>query len=490
MGVIFFWGIAVPIFRLNDNCYSLARTLSASRFVVAIDPSLVSSTTRWPSPVAKAIVTISFAREKGKGMSAVWNLSRFAGLTISRKKRRPAKRPLRPEPLESRLMMCADLAIAPAGMNAGGDSDIRMSLRNGDSFIQTAPANDGSPEILSAYLGAVDVRFPQALANVSGSDQQPGDEGMPIVLSVQVDAATLAPEDFAVTTSSGAVMTPSAVTLSPADEADELRTILLTGPLGSADDLPTNVEIVGSVLSVAGEELVGLASEVTTADNGPSLVLALVDPGEVSDDGEATPTRIQTTWQGGVTGRFGRPIGIRQLRGIRIIDVNGDLHAPIGFEDRGDNDNHLVLIVPPGVTPAGVAVREGTLFDPTNQPNPETAVEITGTIVLEEESNSESSPRGVMGPRQLLRRLRAGVRRAPIVAIEPPDARDGFVSRPIGDHERGMADTPMFEGERLLPRDVDVVFEQQMNSPENEAPSAQAPPERPAHRLVYVRRLR
>ena len=60
-----------------------------------------------------------------------------------------------------------------------------------------------SAEILSAYLGAVDVRFPKALENVSGSPQVVGDDGMPLVMSVQVDASTLSPEDFAITTASG-----------------------------------------------------------------------------------------------------------------------------------------------------------------------------------------------------------------------------------------------------------------------------------------------
>ncbi|MGF1580710.1 MAG: haloalkane dehalogenase [Gemmataceae bacterium] len=248
------------------------------------------------------------------------------------------------------------------------------------------PADPNEPEILSAYLGAVDVRFPRQLENVSGADQAIGDDGMPIVLSVQVDASTLDPEDFEITTEPGAKTVPSAVTLAPAEEDDELRTILLTGPLGSENDLPVSVEIVGSVLSVDGEELQGLTSEVTTNENGPSLVLALVDPAETDADGnETTPARIQMTWQGGVTGRFGTSIGLKELLKIWIIDENGDAHRPVGFEDLGDNDNHLVLLVPEGVTPVSVEVEAGTLYDPTNQPNPDTSVEVTGTINLEDE---------------------------------------------------------------------------------------------------------
>ena len=209
---------------------------------------------------------------------------------------------------------------------------------------------------------------------------------MPVVFSVQIDASRLSPEDFAITTASGATTTPTVATLAPADESDELRTVLLAGPLGSADDLPVSVSVVGSAKSVDGEELRGLTSEVSTNEDGPELVLAVLDPAELDTDGNETmPARVQTTWQGGVTGRFGRELGLRERRGIRLIDENGAAHRPVGFEDLGDQDNHVVLIVPEGVTPVRVEVQAGTLYDPTNQPNPDTSIEIVGTADLEEE---------------------------------------------------------------------------------------------------------
>jgi hypothetical protein len=162
------------------------------------------------------------------------------------------------------------------------DSIVQEVLIYNQQF-QPVPGVEQSAEILSAYLGAVDVRFPKALENVSGAPQAVGDDGMLLVMSVQVDASTLSPEDFAITTASGAFTTPTAVTLAPADEPDELRTILLTGPLGSQADLPVNVEIVGSVLSLDGEELKGLTSDVTTNEEGPRLVMATLDPAEEPD---------------------------------------------------------------------------------------------------------------------------------------------------------------------------------------------------------------
>ncbi len=293
-----------------------------------------------------------------------------------------------------------------------------------------APSDEPEPEILSAYLGAVDVRFPRALENASGSPQAVGDDGMPLVLSVQIDASTLSPEDFVITTASGATTRPTAVTLAPADEADELRTILLTGPLGSRNDLPVRVEIVGSVLALDGTELQGLSADVTTNEEGPSLVLALLDPAETDAAGnEIAPGRIQTTWQGGVTGRFGTSIGRRELGSIRIIDENGHAHIPLGFEDVGDNDNHVVLVVPEGVTPVRVEVRARTFYDPTNRPNPETSVEVSGTIDLEPEARR--SLRDRLRDRSRFDRARNLVgRRAEAVAdLAEAHNTSGFVNR-------------------------------------------------------------
>ena len=255
---------------------------------------------------------------------------------------------------------------------------------NGIEGAETATGTDA--EILSAYLGAVDVLLTGRFEEISGAAQQPGDDGLPLVFSVQIDASTLSPDDFTITTESGAITTPTVATLEPAPESDESRTVLLTGSLGSADDMPVSVEVVGSVLSVDGEELQGLTSDVTTNEFGASLVLALVDPAETNAAGnETTPTRIQVTFDGGVSGAFGDELGVEELLAFRIIDENGDSHIPTGFEDLGDDDNHVVLLVPPGVIPASVTVQSNSLFDPTNQPNASSSVEVSDTIELDDE---------------------------------------------------------------------------------------------------------
>ncbi|NNK90834.1 MAG: hypothetical protein HKO87_00225, partial [Acidimicrobiia bacterium] len=151
--------------------------------------------------------------------------------------------------------------------------------------IEPDPSPDvvDSPAILTAYLGALDLPaiLIDRLADISGCEQQPLDEGMPVVLSHRVDGATLEPSDFAVTTVGGAAMTPTCATLEPATEDDELQTVLLTGPLGSSDDPPAEVAVVGELLAIDGTVLTGIATDtVNTFETGPRLVLARLDPAD------------------------------------------------------------------------------------------------------------------------------------------------------------------------------------------------------------------
>ena len=68
---------------------------------------------------------------------------------------------------------------------------------------------------------------------------------MPLVLSHTVDAETLQPEDFRVVTRSGSERRPICVTLRPASDAGERRTVLLIGDFGdAADDPPVTVLVV------------------------------------------------------------------------------------------------------------------------------------------------------------------------------------------------------------------------------------------------------
>ena len=236
-----------------------------------------------------------------------------------------------------------------------------------------------TPAILTAYLGVLDLPAMGIglLAGVSGCEQRPLDEGMPVVVSHRVDGATLEPSDFVVTTVGGAVMTPTCATLEPATEDDELQTVLLTGPLGSRDDLPAEVAVVGELLAIDGTVLTGIATDtINTFETGPRLVLARLDPAGAQCASLGSSHEIQMTWEGGVTGPGGAEPGAAELARLSLIDIDGGSHPLLGFDDLGDGDNYLVACTRPDVEPTMIEARPDTVYDPTNNPNPETAVEV------------------------------------------------------------------------------------------------------------------
>jgi hypothetical protein len=270
--------------------------------------------------------------------------------------------------------LCLTLSLSlTAGANEG----------QGNKF---GGGNNEKPAILSAYLGGIgEVLPPGALSGVTGCPQSRGDDGMPIELSVQIKASSLLPEHFRVISRAGAVSTPNCATLRPADDSNELTTILLAGPFvglvgGNINpmDFPAYVLIVGPVRDINGNLLTGKISPPVTIgpQSGPSLVRAslFTKPG-----GPAGSSRraIQMVWQGGVTGPFGAELGTNQLNAIRIIDRNGNAYTPLAFDDLGDGDNFFELYVPAGVVAERVEVEAGFFYDPMNFPNPATAVQVS-----------------------------------------------------------------------------------------------------------------
>lgn len=234
------------------------------------------------------------------------------------------------------------------------------------------------PSLLSAYLGALDTQLPGQLAAVSGCNQAIGDEGMPVVSEVPVDPnQPLAPEDFLVVTESGRLHRPTCATLEPATDPDENRTILLTGPLGDTDDLPVAVLVTGAVMTIDGGNLRGARSPVTLNEQGTAMLLAEAQPAQALCSDLGSSAQLLLTFQGGVTGPRGSIPDEEELAGFTLFDETGAAYEALGFDDLQDGDNHLVLCVPNGVSPASVRVEANTLFDPGNNPNPKSEVPVS-----------------------------------------------------------------------------------------------------------------
>ena len=94
----------------------------------------------------------------------------------------------------------------------------------GDSTDSQPTVGPADASILSAYYGLDEL--PAAVAVLCGAEGV-GQDGMPVIFSVQLDDDSVSPEVFAVETAAGDAVTPVCATLRPADEPLELRTVLL-----------------------------------------------------------------------------------------------------------------------------------------------------------------------------------------------------------------------------------------------------------------------
>ena len=279
-----------------------------------------------------------------------------------------------------------DRSLLIAAMAAG--VLVTAAAAGGGAAVAQA-ANGETARPLSAFFG-LDNALP-AGANLLCQGAA-GQDGMPVVLSHTVDAETLQPGDFRIVTQSGSERTPLCTTLRPAGDPGELRTVLLIGEFGNADDdPPVKVLVVDDLLSdgVAGEPVNfrGTETSVTPLDAGPSLVLAEVvheDRWSTESRGTACPegTRqvVRATWAGGVRLPNGDELGDAERALYRVTvegpDGSSDEIAPAALADLGDRDNNHLLCLDTSAAAVSVSFPGGHLVDPNQDLNPDTHVDV------------------------------------------------------------------------------------------------------------------
>ena len=257
--------------------------------------------------------------------------------------------------------------------------------------MPTVAAQDiasGPGQILSAFFGLDDsrrIRFRTLLAcrGVNGGD------GMPVIFSTEIDDSTLDPGDFRITTSSGQIKRPNCVTLRPADEKGEKRTVLVIGDIGSADDQPVSVEIVDELMSLdGGVDFNGATASVIPLEAGPTMVLAELVPGDDWNLGtpgqcpnEGVKAVLRVTWTGGITKPGGAEIDEREgaLYRVTVRQADGTL-AHVGLlavANLNDNDNNHDLCLGTSLAPVSVYFPAGALTDPNEDLNPDTEVTVS-----------------------------------------------------------------------------------------------------------------
>jgi hypothetical protein len=219
----------------------------------------------------------------------------------------------------------------------------------------------------------------------------PGQDGMPVVFSHELDPSTIDASDFEVTTKNGEVFKIEAVTLLPAEEEFELRTLLLIGEYGNyPENPPVDFKVVGDLMTRTGVNYKGQSEEVIPLEEGPILSYAeyftftenypYVESGPGCDcPKEGTKMVVKAVWAGGVRALNGDELGDNELKNFEVTMVQGTdkvLVNPFKLADLSDNDNNIDLCLKESGIPIKVVVKKNTAIDPRDDKNPKTEIEV------------------------------------------------------------------------------------------------------------------
>lgn len=254
----------------------------------------------------------------------------------------------------------------------------------------TVPAIDKTREakILTVFFG-LDNALPRT-ARIMYKKAY-GKDGMPIVFSHELDPGTLDASDFEITTKNGEVFPVEAVSLMPAEEEFELRTVLLIGEYGNyPDNPPVSLEIVADLMSRTGVNFKSQTKEIIPLPDGPILSYAeyfrftedypYVEKGAGCDcPREKTAVVVKAVWAGGVRALNGKELGANELSAFEVELVYGSdtiTVSPFQLADLSDNDNNIDLCLAESGTPIRLSVKKNTAIDPRDDPNPRTEIEV------------------------------------------------------------------------------------------------------------------
>lgn len=256
------------------------------------------------------------------------------------------------------------------------------------------PEGVAGTELIAAFYGLDDsrrIRFVgyRLCAKLTGGD------GMPVVFPQELDIRTIEAADMQVTLASGNIGRVDCVTLAPAIDPGELRTLLMIGDFGSADeDPPVRVDVVGNLGSLDGQtNFRGASVEVTPLAAGPSLVFAEIvpedawqlDQGAADEPVDCTADGlkqiIRVVWDGGV-----KPVSdettnadLATLYQVTLMMADGStaLRSPFALGNTGDSDNNIELCMDTDSDPVSVFFPAGHLVDPNDDVNADSSVAVT-----------------------------------------------------------------------------------------------------------------
>ncbi len=189
-------------------------------------------------------------------------------------------------------------------------------------------------------------------------------DGIAVVFSEDVDAASLRPGVFLVLLADGGRTLAKEAVLAPASEADENRTVWLLGDFGDPRRRPpTDVVVIAPLHTESGSSLQGVLAPVLGFDEGGHIVHAQAQQ-EPCASGEP---RVRTFWTDAL-----REVTQDDLQAVALELVGGRTVPPSSFEDHAEagsfvgesrDDNVLDLCVPVEERVIGVRVKAGTFTD-------------------------------------------------------------------------------------------------------------------------------
>ena len=245
--------------------------------------------------------------------------------------------------------------------------------------------------IVSAFFGLDNV-LPGLLCNQPGSQL----DGMPVNFKFPLDVSSLSETDFEVVDRLGNIHTPNCVSLAPANENGENRSVLLLGEFGTADtNPPVEVRVVGDLFTTdtlfgesACSEIINLNGISTTnvipLDDGPSLFFAQKIDGNLNECNSGTQT-IQVAWNGGITPYIsGNTESDLYQYYVGYSNSSGDLtpHIPISIADINDNDNFHQLCFSTSDEIVKVSMMANTVEDPNHDPNLYSEIDVVSCTSL------------------------------------------------------------------------------------------------------------
>ena len=233
--------------------------------------------------------------------------------------------------------------------------------------------------LVSAFFGLDNVLPSLLLCNQQGRRL----DGMPVNFKFPLDSSSLSETDFEVLDSLGNIHTPICVSLAPANENGENRTVLLLGEFGTAiTNPPVEVRVVGDLFTIdalSGEsacsEIINLNGITTTnvipLADGPSLFFAQRIDDNLNECNSGIQT-IQVAWNGGVTPYINgdNESDLFQYY-VGYSDSTGGLipHKPISIADIDDNDNFHQLCFSTSDEIVKISMMANTVEDPNHDPN-------------------------------------------------------------------------------------------------------------------------